>query len=246
MLIVQQQLQPAIKDAKNPFIGNEYATLNSVMESCRSLLSVQGIWITQLPCPAPVELGTGHIGLETRLIHAESGQWISSTAIIPLTKNDPQGMGSAITYARRYSLCSILGIVTEDDDGNAASMTPKHAKTRIRPVETPQRQKVASDNSSTNKILDASNRPVSLHQNLPKIDGVSFRTVQAEDGRRCIVASGKNSRKRSCSGLPGSSGIRSKGSGGNMMMLHNFSFDLSEELSFTGAALLLWEIGYGT
>ena len=147
MLIVQQQLQPAIKDAKNPFIGNEYATLNSVMESCRNLLSSQGIWLTQLPCPAPVELGAGHIGLETRLIHAESGQWISSVAVIPLPKNDPQGMGSAITYARRYSLCAILGIVTEDDDGNAASITPKQAKTRIRLVEATQRQKVASDNS---------------------------------------------------------------------------------------------------
>ena len=145
MLIVQQQLQPAIKDAKNPFIGNEYATLNSVMESCRSLLSAQGIWLTQLPCPAPVELGAGHIGLKTRLIHAESGQWISSTAIIPLPKNDPQGMGSAITYARRYSLCAILGIVTEDDDGNAASITPKQAKTRIRPVKAPQRQKDTSE-----------------------------------------------------------------------------------------------------
>ena len=164
MLIVQQQLQPVIKDARNPFIGNEYATLNSVMESCRSLLSSQGIWLTQLPCPAPVELGTGHIGLETRLIHAESGQWISSTAIIPLPKNDPQGMGSAITYARRYSLCAILGIETEDDDGNAASISQKQVKTRIRPLETPQRQKGTSESSSsTNKILDASNRPLSSH-----------------------------------------------------------------------------------
>ena len=136
MLIVQQQLQPAIKDAKNPFIGNEYATLNSVMESCRNLLSAQGIWLTQLPCPAPVELGAGHIGLETRLIHAESGQWISSIAIIPLPKNDPQGMGSAI-----------LGIVTEDDDGNAASISQKQVKTRIRPVEATQRQKNTSESS---------------------------------------------------------------------------------------------------
>lgn len=189
MLIVQQQLQPAIKDARNPFIGNEYATLNSVMEACRALLSSQGIWLTQLPCPAPVELGAGHIGLETRLVHAESGQWISSVAIIPLPKNDPQGMGSAITYARRYSLCAVLGIVTEDDDGNAASITPRQAKTRIRPVEATQRQKASSE-SSSNKVLDTSNRPVLPHQNLPKIDGVSFRTVQAEDGRRCIVASG--------------------------------------------------------
>ena len=197
MLNVQQQLQPAIKDAKNPFIGNEYATLNSVMESCRSLLSAHGIWLTQLPCPAPIELGAGHIGLETRLIHAESGQWISSVAIIPLPKNDPQGMGSAITYARRYSLCAILGIVTEDDDGNAASISQKQVKTRIRPIEATQRQKGTSESSSsTDKILGTSNRSVSLHQNLPKIDGVSFRTVQAEDGRRCIVASGKTLEKK--------------------------------------------------
>ena len=161
------------------------------MESCRSLLSDQGIWLTQLPCPAPVELGAGHIGLETRLIHAESSQWISDIAIIPLPKNDPQGMGSAITCARRYSLCAILDIVTEDDDGNAASISQKQVKTRIMPVETIQKQKGTSESSSTNKILDASNRPVSLHQNLPEIDGVSFWTVQAEDGRRCIVASEK-------------------------------------------------------
>ncbi|WP_273523361.1 ERF family protein [Mailhella massiliensis] len=197
MIIVQQQLQPAIKDAKNPFIGNEYATLNSVMESCRALLSSQGIWLTQLPCPAPVELGAGHIGLETRLIHADSGQWISSTAIIPLPKNDPQGMGSAMTYARRYSLCAILGIVTEDDDGNAASIPTKQAKPRTRPLEAPQRQKAALDSSSsTDKKIGPSNRPVSPHQNLPKIDGVSFRTVQADDGRRCIVASGKTLEKK--------------------------------------------------
>ena len=86
------------------------------MKFCRSLLSAQAIWLTQLPCPAPVELGAGHIGLETRLIHAESGQWISSVAIIPLPKNDPQGMGSAITYARRYALTAMLGIITEEDD----------------------------------------------------------------------------------------------------------------------------------
>jgi len=197
MLNVQQQLQPAIKDAKNPFIGNDYATLNSVMESCRTLLIAQGIWCTQLPCPAPVELGAGHIGLETRLIHAESGQWISSTAIIPLPKNDPQGMGSAITYARRYSLCAILGIVTEDDDGNAASIFPKQTKTRVHPSGATQRQKgISESSSSTNKILDASNRPVSLHQNLPNIDGVSFRTVQAENGRMCIVASGNTLEKK--------------------------------------------------
>ena len=147
MLLVQEHLQPAIKDANNPFIGNDYATLNSVMESCRHLLLQQGILVTQLPCPAPVELGTGHIGLETRFVHVESGQWLSSTAVIPLPKNDPQGLGSALTYARRYSLCAILGIVTEDDDGNAASMPVKQAQKAARPVEASQRQKGTSESS---------------------------------------------------------------------------------------------------
>lgn len=197
MLLVQEHLQPAIKDANNPFIGNDYATLNSVMESCRHLLLQQGILVMQLPCPAPVELGTGHIGLETRFVHVESGQWLSSTAVIPLPKNDPQGLGSALTYARRYSLCAILGIVTEDDDGNAASMPVKQAQKATRPVEASQRQKGTSESSSSKgKISSASNRPVSSQQNLPNIDGVTFRSVQAEDGRPCIVAAGKTLEKK--------------------------------------------------
>ena len=194
---IQQRLQPVVKEARNTFVGNAYATLNTVMESCREILFKHNILVTQHPCTAPVELGPGYIGLETVLTHVESGQWISSTAIIPLPKNDPQGMGSAITYARRYSLCAVLGIVTEDDDGNAASITPRQAKTRIRPVEAPQRQKADLDSSSsTDQKIDTPNRPVSPHQNLPKIDGVSFRTVQADDGRRCIIASGKTLEKK--------------------------------------------------
>ena len=182
MLKVQQQLQPAIKDAKNTFVGNDYATLNSVMETCKDALISHGIWLTQLPCPAPVELGTGHIALETKLIHAESGEWISSTAVIPLPKNDPQGMGSAITYARRYSLCAMLGIVTEDDDGNAAS----------NPVQKQARQQ---------RTKPQSQKPVQESQNdssrvLPKLDGVTYKNVQAADGRMCVVANGNTLDKK--------------------------------------------------
>lgn len=86
MLKVQQQLQPAIKDARNTFVGKDYATLNSVMDTCKDALLTHGIWLTKLPCPAPVELDTGHIALETKLIHAEYGEWISSTAVIPFSK----------------------------------------------------------------------------------------------------------------------------------------------------------------
>ena len=197
MLQIQKNLLPALKDATNPFTRSNYATLNSVMESCRSELLSHGIWLTQLPCPAPVELGAGHIGLETRLIHAESGQWISSLAVIPLPKNDPQGMGSAITYARRYSLCAMLGIVTEDDDGEGAKISSKSASSQKRSIGGPQRQKEPSGNTTIeNQISGASNRAVDDLKNLPKLDGVTYRKVQAQDGRLCIIAKGETASKK--------------------------------------------------
>lgn len=197
MLQIQKNLLPALKDATNPFTRSNYATLNSVMESCRSELLSHGIWLTQLPCPAPVELGAGHIGLETRLIHAESGQWISSLAVIPLPKNDPQGMGSAITYARRYSLCAMLGIVTEDNDGEGAKIGSKLASSQRRGIGGPQRQKESSGNTTIkNQISGASNRAVDDLKNLPRLDGVTYRKVQAQDGRLCIIAKGETASKK--------------------------------------------------
>ena len=187
MLQIQRNLLPALKDATNPFTRSNYATLNSVMESCRDELLTHGIWLTQLPCPAPVELGAGHIGLETRLIHAESGQWISSMAVIPLPKNDPQGMGSAITYARRYSLCAMLGIVTEDDDGEGAKIGSKSTSSQKRALD---------DSAIENQNSGAANRAVDDLENLPRLDGVTYRKVQAQDGRLCIIAKGETASKK--------------------------------------------------
>ena len=184
---IQNNLPPAIKDARNSFVGNDYATLNSVMETCRDALYSHGIWLVQLPCPAPVELGTGHIGLETRLTHVESGQWLSSVTVIPLPKSDPQGLGSALTYARRYSLCTILGIITEDDDGNAASVHPQRQHRPQSQPKTRAQDKTRSSNSSTQGQSNTS---------LPKLDGVSYKNVQADDGRMCVVATGSTLEKK--------------------------------------------------
>ena len=184
---IQNNLPPAIKDARNTFVGNDYATLNSVMETCRDALYSHGIWLVQLPCPAPVELGTGHIGLETRLTHVESGQWLSSVTVIPLPKSDPQGLGSALTYARRYSLCTILGIITEDDDGNAASVHPQGQHRPQSQPKTRAQDKTRSPNSSTQCQSNTS---------LPRLDGVAYKNVQTDDGRMCVVATGSTLEKK--------------------------------------------------
>jgi hypothetical protein len=113
----QRGLKPVKKEVNNPFFNKKYADLAAVWEALKPFHE-NGIAITQ----SPVACGrAGHICLETQLTH-ESGEWMRSTLELPLTKNDPQGAGSALTYARRYALGCMTGVVTEeDDDGNAAS-----------------------------------------------------------------------------------------------------------------------------
>ena len=81
------------------------------MDSCRYALLSNGIWLCQYPVPAE----PGYLGLVTKLTHAESGQWQSSLAVVPLPKAEPQGVGISMTYMRRYALSAMLGIVTEED-----------------------------------------------------------------------------------------------------------------------------------
>lgn len=113
---VQAKLQPAVKDAKNPFFKSNYADINAVWASCRDLLTQNGLAVIQTT--SPVE---NAVIVETILAHT-SGEWIGGELLLPLTKADAQGVGSAITYGRRYGLAAIVGIVAdEDDDGNAAA-----------------------------------------------------------------------------------------------------------------------------
>jgi len=111
----QGSIKPAIKDSKNPFFKSSYADLTSVWDACRGALHENGLAVFQ-----GCESREGVDYLTTTLMHT-SGQWIKSELHLMLTKQDAQGMGSAITYARRYSLAAAIGIIQEDDDGNAAS-----------------------------------------------------------------------------------------------------------------------------
>lgn len=114
LVAFQLEVENATKGSVNPAFKSKYADLAEVLNVTRPVLAKHGISVQQHPT-----FEDGTVRLETVLLH-ESGQSISSTLVIPVTKQDAQGVGSAITYARRYALASICGIAQEDDDGNTA------------------------------------------------------------------------------------------------------------------------------
>lgn len=112
----QGQFDHAKKDVKNEFFKSKYADLASVIDAAKKPLSDNGLAVVQV-VDADNE---GGIYLETTLLHS-SGEWISGRYPIKPIKTDPQSVGSAITYARRYAFSAMTGIAADDDDGNAAS-----------------------------------------------------------------------------------------------------------------------------
>ena len=115
-LKAQMEMDNAEKNANNPAFRSKYANLEGVIDAVKPALNANGITFLQTGSPSQ----SGQLTLTTRLLHV-SGQWIEDTAECQLSKNDPQGFGSAVTYLRRYNLAAICGITQSDDDGNSAS-----------------------------------------------------------------------------------------------------------------------------
>lgn len=114
------EIEGAIKDSNNPHFKSKYADLSSVVMAIKPALSNHGLWFRQVN-----HIMDGGVCVETFICHA-SGQEISCGQLfVPASKQDAQGYGSALTYARRYSLSAAFGVCPEDDDGNAASAAPK-------------------------------------------------------------------------------------------------------------------------
>jgi len=112
----QINMGKALKQSSNPHFRSKYADLGSVMDACLPALNEHGIAVIQ-------PTGEDEQGrfVETILIHGESGEQLSCRVPLIVSKNDMQGYGSAVTYARRYGLMAMAGIAPEDDDGNAAA-----------------------------------------------------------------------------------------------------------------------------
>jgi hypothetical protein len=118
MILFQVKVESIKKDAKNPFFKSSYASLSNILDAIKEPLIESGLSILQFP--------TGDYGLTTILLH-ESGEYLKSEYTMRPVKDDPQGRGSAITYARRYALASVLCLnIDEDDDGNTATYGGKN------------------------------------------------------------------------------------------------------------------------
>ena len=129
----QMEMGKALKQSNNPHFRSKYADLGNVMDACLGPLNSHGIAVVQ---PTGENEHGRHV--KTILIHGESGETLECTVPLIVQKNDMQGYGSAVTYARRYGLMAMAGIAPEDDDGNAAAKNPpKHQPRQQAPKEEP-------------------------------------------------------------------------------------------------------------
>jgi len=116
----QKEFGPALKTSSNPHFKSRYADLSACVEAVIDALNNNGIALVQknLPCDSGV-------CVETVFLHTSGETFSSGPLHVPAAKQDPQGYGSALTYARRYSLMAACGIAPEDDDGNAGAAAKK-------------------------------------------------------------------------------------------------------------------------
>lgn len=113
----QSSVRKIGKDAKNLFLKNDYATLPNILDGIDPILNDSDLVVMQHP-----EVSSEGVALTTVLMHGPSGEYLESTFSMAPVKKDPQGIGSCITYMRRYALTSILKLnIDDDDDGNHAS-----------------------------------------------------------------------------------------------------------------------------
>lgn len=171
---IQDKILNIPKDGKNPHFSNTYATYEQVMEVLHPLLREQRLMVCHsFKTLTPTE---GVIGVTTKIVDIpkdvqvevggkEEVEMIETTLFIPMTKNDPQMAGSAITYAKRYSVLAMFGLGTEDDDGEKATTSPK-------PTTAP---KQAEDYDATENAL------CRVHQN-PDGSAVVMKHYQNDKG----------------------------------------------------------------
>ena len=156
----QSEVSDPNRTKENAFLKSKYVTLDSLLQAVRPVLASNGLSFLQVPFT-----GADVVSVTTMLLH-ESGEWLESDPFtLPLMKKDPQGVGSVVTYARRYSLSSILGVAWDEDDdaqsNNETELTKQilHEVTELVKVKDIPNETVSSYikttfNKPSSKLLD--------------------------------------------------------------------------------------------
>lgn len=167
----QGKIEGATKDKTNPHFRSKYADLSSVVDAIKGPATENGLAYTQLLHDAD-----NSAKVETIIIHS-SGEWLSCGIIsVPVSKNDAQGYGSALTYARRYSLSAAFGVAPEDDDGNAAS---KAAPPRPATAENVARANVTPTNGLREQLEP---------EQLRRVNGVASEVIDCMEAGQVTTA----------------------------------------------------------
>jgi hypothetical protein len=181
ILAVQSEVGTLPKDATNPHFKSKYLSLDTLVERITPYLAKNGlIWQT---FPTAVD---GQPALKYMLTHVPSEQREGDTMLLPLSKNDMQGLGSALTYARRYSLCAVLNLVADDDDdGNAAARPASGSQARFAAT---QRASMTDEAKALLKTADDLYTDVD-HEKVPKVRYEAFKdsTGYTVDGLQRLV-----------------------------------------------------------
>jgi hypothetical protein len=180
----QGTMKPAEFNRINPHFKNKYADFLSCMNACRGPLSENGLAVIQY-----CETTDGKLNLITMLAHT-SGQWIKSEFPLISSKMDSQGIGSAMTYAKRYSLCGMVGIVAdeeEDDDGETAV-----GRGRILEQQTPRPEKVTDADiialSSLIHQLDDESKKAFLEWINKSFNAATLQDIPKAAFTKCMVS----------------------------------------------------------
>ncbi|BEH84572.1 hypothetical protein [Klebsiella phage phiKp_7-2] len=165
------------KSKQNQHLKNHYATLGDVAAAIGPAMEDAGLIMIQSPTHEPGQPANVLL-METRIIHTDSGEWLSDVCQIPLAKTDSQGFGSALTYARRYARVAIFGLTMDDDDGNKSVRSAADCRRSI---------EAAKDKDEVDAIYRAASE---LFRN----DKASLRIV--EDARASKIVELKNAEAR--------------------------------------------------
>lgn len=177
----QSEMGKALKSAANPHFKSKYADLSEVMDACLPALNANGIAVFQ-----PMRETDGARYVVTILAHT-GGETIECAVPLIVQKNDMQGLGSAITYARRYGLMSMAGIAPEDDDGNAAAKAAPQRETAQRQAPAPDDRAIQHAKeyiANAEKVDDVTERWKALPENvrnaLAVIDAAKARKAELQ------------------------------------------------------------------